>query len=184
MLLFRKRQAENEVAHLKQDLFGAQQAEIEANQIAQRHKQLHLEVLVKLEQVSTEDPAAANQADRALIQSLEQQLNSATQQLHQLRAGHAPSAAEEQLDAQQPHANEQLKALRAECNTLRVATMKVVAERDASRSANLKLQMESLTGTAASATITALREWCMKAEARMEDHVGSHSSSCFRLYRN
>ncbi len=48
-------------------------------------------------------------------------------------------------------------------------TTKAVAERDASCKAYLKMWMDSLTGTVTSATETALREWCMKAEAKVDE---------------
>ncbi len=60
-----------------------------------------------------ENPAAANHVDRALIQSLEEQLNNVHQQLNQLHVGHAPSAAEGQMSVQQSETNEQLEALQS-----------------------------------------------------------------------
>ncbi len=65
-----------------------------------------------------------------VIESLEHQLNDATQQLTRLRAVHAPGATEEQLTTQQSQTNEQPEPLQGECQTLFEATAKVVAERD------------------------------------------------------
>ncbi len=131
---------------------------LEARETTKKYEKHYRDTLIELEQARAGDPAASNRADRVLIQSLEEQINNATQQLNQLCAGHAPSAAEGQLAAQQSQTNEQLEALHMECNTLRAAATKAVAEHDASRGAYLKLRMDSLTGTTTSATKTALRE--------------------------
>ncbi len=115
------RKAENKVPQLRQALSNAQQAEIEANKAIQRHEQLNREVLVKMEQVSTEDPAAANQANRALIRSLDQQLTDANQQLRRLRKERSPNAADGQMAVHQSQTNGQLEALCAENEKLHKA---------------------------------------------------------------
>ncbi len=61
------REAENEVAQLKHDLFGSQDTVCEAQENARRHEKAYHETLVLLKWAQTEDPAAANQADRVLI---------------------------------------------------------------------------------------------------------------------
>ncbi len=96
-----RREAENEVAQLKRDLFGSQDATCEAEETARRHEKAYHETLVLLKRAQTKNPAAANQADRVHIQSLEAQLNDANQQLRQLRAERAPNAADGQMAVQQ-----------------------------------------------------------------------------------
>ncbi len=109
-----RREAENEVAQLRQELSNAQQTTIDATRATQLQEKLHCDALLTLQQVPTEDPAAATQADRALIQSLDQQLQYANQQLQHLCAERAPNAADGQMAVQQSQTNEQLEALRAE----------------------------------------------------------------------
>ncbi len=147
-----KREAKNEFAQLRQDWFGSQQAMLEAQKTARNFEKQYHETLVELERARSGNQSAFNQADQVHIQSVEEQLNNATQQLNQLCVGHAPSAAEGQLAVQQSQANEQLEALRTECNLMHAATKKAVAECDASRRAHLQLQMDSLNNTASSAS--------------------------------
>ncbi len=64
-----------------------------------------------LKWAQTADLAAANQAGQICIHSLETQLNDANQQLRQLRAEHAPNAADGQMAVQQSQTNHQLEAL-------------------------------------------------------------------------
>ncbi len=85
-----------------------------AQESARGHEKSYHESLVLLKRAQSEDPAAANQADRALIQSLEARPNDANQQLQQLHAKHAPNAADGQMAVQQSQTNEQLEALHAE----------------------------------------------------------------------
>ncbi len=92
-----RREAENEVTQLRRGLSKARQAVIEVDQATQLQENLHCDALLTLERVPTEDPPAANQADQALIQSLEKQLNDANQQLRQLRAERVPIAADGQM---------------------------------------------------------------------------------------
>ncbi len=76
-----RRQAENEIAQLKRDLFGVEQGMLEARETAKKYEKQYRETLIELERVQAGNPTASNRADRALIQSLEEQLNNATQQL-------------------------------------------------------------------------------------------------------
>ncbi len=139
------------------------------DETARQYDKQYDETLVKLERAQAGNSTVSNRADQSLIQLLEQQRNDATQQLNQLHAGHAPSAAEGQLAAQQSQNNEQLEALHKECDALHEAAMKACAERDTARKANLKKQMASLTNSSASASETALHERCTKAEARVDE---------------
>ncbi len=84
-----RREAENQVAQLKRDLFKAEQGTFEARKTARKYEKLYHETLAKLEQAQAGDPTASNRADRVLIQSLEEQLNNTTQQLNPLYVGHA-----------------------------------------------------------------------------------------------
>ncbi len=92
-----RREAENEVTRLRQELAKARENAIDTTQAAPLLEKLHHNALLTWEQAETEDPAAGTQADRAYIQSLEAQLNDATQQLRQLRAERAPNAADGQI---------------------------------------------------------------------------------------
>ncbi len=92
-----RREAENQVAELKRDLFGSQDVTREAQENARKHEKSYQETLVLLRRAPTKDSAAANQADRAFIQSLEAQLHDANQQLQQLRTERAPNAADGQM---------------------------------------------------------------------------------------
>ncbi len=103
-----RREAENEVAQLKRDLYKSQDAVREAQEVARRHEKAYHETLVLLKRAQTANPTAANQADQVCIQSLETQLNDANQQLRQL---HAPNAADGQMAVQQSQTNDQLEAL-------------------------------------------------------------------------
>ncbi len=124
------REAENEVAQLKRDLFGSQDATCEIQENARRHEKAYHESLVLLKRAHTEDPAAASQAYQAFIQSLEAQLNNANQQLQQLRAERAPNAADGQMAVQQSRTNEQLEALDTENTELQKAIGLLADERD------------------------------------------------------
>ncbi len=85
-------QAEDEVAQLKRDLFGSQDAMCEAQENAREKEKAYHETLVLLKRAQPGTPNATNQVEWALIQSLEQQLNDANQQLRQLREERAPDA--------------------------------------------------------------------------------------------
>ncbi len=86
--------AENEVAQLGQDLFGSQEAICETQENARKNEKAYHETLVLLKRARLENPVAVGQVDRALIQSLEEQLNNANQQLRQLLEERAPNAAD------------------------------------------------------------------------------------------
>ncbi len=107
-----RREAENQVAQLKRDLFKAQHAVLEAQETARKHEKAYHETLVLLRQAQAANPTAANTEDQVRFQSLETQLNDATQQLRQLRAERAPNAADGRMAVQQSETNEQLEALR------------------------------------------------------------------------
>ena len=162
------KRAEDEVAQLGRDLFKSQAETLEAQENARKYEKDYHETLVLLKRARAENPAAANQVDPALIQLLEEQLNNTRKQLNQLRAEHAPSAAEAQTAVQQSQTNEQLEALCAECNKLHEAIQKAVTDRDRTCKANLQLWMQSLQDKANSTTEnSALRARCMKAEAEV-----------------
>ncbi len=94
------RRAENEVAQLGRDLFKSQEEMLEAQGSATKYEKNYHETLVQLERAQAGNQSAPNQADQVRIQSLEELLNNSHQQLNQLCAGHAPSAAEGQLAVQ------------------------------------------------------------------------------------
>ncbi len=142
---------------------------LEAQKTARKYKKDYHETLVELEWAQSGIQPAFNQADQVRIQSLEEQLNNANQQLNQLRVEHVPSAAEGQPAVQLCQANEQLEALCAECNILCAEAKKSVAERDNPCKAPLQLRMQSLQNMASSAAKnSALREQCMKAKAEVD----------------
>ncbi len=128
-----RREAESEVARLRQELAKAWQTTINATQAAPLLEKLHHNALLTQEQAQIEDPAAANEADRAFIQSLQAQLHNANQQLQQRRADHTPNAADGQIAAQQSWTNEQLEALRAENAELHKSIGRLADERDPAR---------------------------------------------------
>ncbi len=97
----------------------------EAQETSRKYEKKYHETLVLIKWARADNPAAVSQVDRALIQSLEKQLNNANQQLTQLRAWHAPNAADGQMAVQQSQTNEQLEALHTECNKMRDAVQKV-----------------------------------------------------------
>ncbi len=136
-------------------------------------EKLHRNTLLMQKQAETEDPAAASQADRAYIQSLEAQLHNANQQLQQLRAEHAPNAADGQMAAQQSRTNEQLEALHTENAEQHKTISRLADECDRTRRANVQLQLQSLTDKAAlNADSNALMAWCLQAEAEVEELKG------------
>ena len=109
-----RREAEKQAAQLKRELSNAQNAVLEAQETARGHVKVYHETLVLLRRAQAANPAAVSQADQVRIQSLETQLNDATQKLRQLRVERALNAADGQMDVQQSEANEQLEALHAE----------------------------------------------------------------------
>ncbi len=125
-----RREAENQVAQLKHDLFKSQDAVREARETARGHEKAYRETLVLLKRAQAADPAAVNPADQVHIQSLETQLNDANQQLRQLRAEQAPNAVDGQIAVQQSQTNKQLEALHTDNEEAHNALAQVVAERD------------------------------------------------------
>ena len=138
-----RREAENQVAQLKRNLFQSQNAVLEAQETAKRHEKAYHEALVLLKWAQTADPAVANQSDRVHIQSLEAQLNDATQQLRQLCAERAPNAADGQMAVQQSKTNEQLEALRTANEEAHKAIAEMAAEQESARKAYVQLQMQT-----------------------------------------
>ncbi len=121
-----------------------------------------------LRQARAADPATASAEAQVCIQSLEAQLNDATQQLNQLRAERAPNAAEEQIAVQQSEINEQLEALRANNVAAQQALEEVIADRDRLRKANVQLREETLMEKAKWDTASsALEVRCLQAEAEV-----------------
>ncbi len=121
-----------------------------------------------LKWAQTADPAAANQSDQVCIQSLETQLNDATQQLRQLRAEHAPNAADGQMAVQQSETNEQLEALHTANEEAHKAIAEMAAKRDSARKAYVQLQMQMLKDKAKmDAGSNALGVRCLQAEAEV-----------------
>ncbi len=102
-----------------------------ARQSAQEHERQHAEAQAELERIHAGDRRAPSGADKVLLESLEHQFNDARQQLKQLHGDQYLSTMEGQLAAQQTQVNEQLKALQHECNAMREAAEKAVAEHDA-----------------------------------------------------
>ena len=167
------REAENEVAQLKRDLFKSQDAVREAQEHVSRHEKAYHETLVFLKRAQTGDPAATNQTDRVHIQSLEAQLNDANQQLRQLRAERAPNAADGQMAVQQSQTNEQLETLRAENAEAHEAITWLAAEHDSARKVHVQLQMPTLKERGKlDAESTALRVRCLQAESEAMELKG------------
>ncbi len=163
-----RNEAENRVAQLKRDLLKAQNAVLEAQEAARRHGKAYHETLVLLRRAQTADPAAVNQADQAHIQSLETQLNDATQQLRQLRAERAPNAVDGQMAVQQSETNEQLEAIHTANKAAHKAIAELAAERDSARKACVQLWMQTLTDKAKQdAASNALEVQCLQAEAEV-----------------
>ncbi len=129
--------AEDEVAQLKRDLSGSQDTMREAQENTREKEKAYHETLVLLKRARAENPASISQVDQALIQSLEEQLNNANQELRQLREERAPNAADGQMAVQQSQTNEQLEALCAEGEKLCQAIQKLAAECDSARQATL-----------------------------------------------
>ena len=145
-----------------------------------------------LRQARAADPATANTEAQVLIQSLEVQLNDATQQLDRLRAERAPNAVDGQLAVQQSEVGEQLEALRAENAAAHKALEDMTADRDSIRKAHVQLRMEALTEKAkqdaassaleviylqAEAEVVELKEKIATLERRGGYHVSSTTAS-------
>ncbi len=112
--------------------------------------------------------ATANAEAQVRIQSLETQLNAATQQLGQLHAERAPNAADGQMAVQQSEVNEQLEALRAENVAAHKALEEITTDRDSTRKAYVQLRMDTLTEKAKQdAASNTLEVRCLQAEAEV-----------------
>ncbi len=162
------KEAEKREAQLKRDLKKSQNEVLEAQETARTHERDYHETLVLLRRAQAADPATANAEAQVRIQSLETQLNDATQQLRQLRAGLAPNAADMQMAVQQSEAIEQLEALRAENVAAHKAIQEITADRDSTRKAYVQLRMDALTEKAKQDTASsALEVSCLQAEAEV-----------------
>ncbi len=140
----------------------------EAQETARRHERDYHDTLVLLRWAQAANPAAANAEDQVCIQSLETQLNNATQQLRQQRAEGAQNVADGQMAVQHSETNEQLEALRAENAAAHKALAEVTAERDSARKACVQLRMQTVTDKAKQdAASNALEVWCLQAEAEV-----------------
>ncbi len=162
------REAEKQVAQPKRDLPKSQDAVLETQETTRRHEKAYHETLVLLNRAQTVDPAASNQSDQVRIQSLETQLNDATQQLRQLRRERAPNAADGQMAVQQSETNEQLEALRTANKAAHEAIAELAAERDSAQKACVQLRMQTLMDKAKQdAASNALEVRCLQAEAEV-----------------
>ncbi len=101
-----------------------------AQETARKHEKDYHETLVLLRRAQAANPTTANAEAQVRIQSLETQLNDATQQLNQLRAGRAPNADDGQMAVQQFEVNEQLEALHADKVVAHKALEEITADRD------------------------------------------------------
>ncbi len=165
-----RREAENQVAQVKRDLFKSKNAVLEAQEAAGRHEKAYHETLVRLRRAQAADPAAACQSDQVHIQSLKAQLNDATQQLRQLRAERAPNAADGQMAVQQSETTEQLEALRTANEEAHKALAEVAAERHSGWKAYVQLQMQTLKEKAKmDAESNTLGVQCLQAEAEVTE---------------
>ena len=139
-----RREAEGREAQLKCDLKNSQNEVIVAQETARKHEKDYHETLVLLRRAQAANPTTANTEAQVRIQSLETQLNDATQQLHQLRAGRAPNADDGQMSVQQFEVNEQLEALRADNVAAHKALEEITADRDSTQKAFVQLKMDAL----------------------------------------
>ncbi len=163
-----RREAENQVAQLNRDLFESQDALHEAQETARKHEKDYHETLVLLRRAQAANPTTANAEAQVCIQSLETQLNDATQQLGQLRAECAPNAADGQMAVQQSEVNKQLEALRAENVAAHKALEEITADRDSTQKGYVQLRMDALMEKAKQdAASNALEVRCLHAEAEV-----------------
>ncbi len=162
------REAEKREAQLKCNLKKSQNEVLEAQETTRKHEKNYHETLVLLRWAQAADPATANTEAQVRIQSLETQLNDATQQLNQLRAERAPNAADGQMAVQQSEVNEQLEALRAENVAAHKALEEITTDRDSTRKAYVQLRMDALTEKAKQdAASNAIEVRCLQAEAKV-----------------
>ncbi len=163
-----RREAENQVAQLKRDLCRSQDAARKAQETARKHEKAYHETLVLLNWAQTANLAATNQVDQVRIQSLETQLNDATQQMRQLRAERAPNTADGQMAVQQSETNDQLEALHTANEAAHKAIVELSAKRDSTRKACVQLRMQTITDKAKQdAASNALEVRCLQAEAEV-----------------
>ncbi len=163
-----RREAEKQTAQLKRDLEKSRNEVLEAQETARRHGKDYHETLVLLRRAQAVNPAAANAEAQVRIQSLETQLNNASQQLRQMRAERAPNAADGQMAVQQSETNEQLEALRAENVVAHQALEEMTADRDSTRKAYVQLRMDTLMEKVKQdAASNALEVRCLQAETKV-----------------
>ncbi len=156
------------MAQLNRDLFASQDALREAQAAARKHEKDHHDTLVLLRRAQAANPATANAEAQVRIQSLETQLNAATQQLGQLRVECAPNAADGQMAVRQSEVNEQLEALHAENVAAHKALEEMTANCDITRKLHVQLRMEALREKAKQdAASSALEVRCLQAEAEV-----------------
>ncbi len=163
-----RKEAEKREAQLKCDLRASQGEVLRAQETAREHERDYHETLVLLRQARASDPTTASAEAQVRIQSLEVQLNDATQQLDRLREERAPNAVNGQPAVQQSEAGEQLEALRAENAATHKALEEMTADCDCIRKAHVQLRMEALTENAKQdAASSALEVRCLQAEAEV-----------------
>ncbi len=163
-----RREAEGREAQLKCDLKKSQNKVLAAQETARKHEKDYHETLVLLRRAQAANPATANAEAQIRIQSLETQLNAATQQLGQLRAECAPNAADGQMAVQQSEVNEQLEALHAENIAAHQALAEMTADRDNTRKTYVQLRLDTLMEKAKQdAASSALEVRCLQAEAEV-----------------
>ncbi len=163
-----RRVAEKREAQLKCNLERSRGEVLEVQETARKHERDYHETLVLLRRAEAANPATAKAEAQVHIQSLETQLNDATQQLNQLRAERAPNAADGQMAVQQWETKEQLEALRAENVAAHKALAEMTADHDSTRKACVQLRMDTLTEKAKQdAASNALEVRCLQAEAEV-----------------
>ncbi len=141
---------------------------LRAQETAREHEKDYHETLVLLRQARAADPTTASAEAQVRIQSLEAQLNDATQRLNQLHVERAPNAADGQMAVQQSEVNEQLEALHADNVAVHQALKEVTAERDSLRKAQVQLRTDALTEKAKQDIASnALEVRCLQAEAEV-----------------
>ncbi len=139
-----RREAESREAQLRCDLEASQDEVLRAQETARGHEKEYHETLVLFKRAQAANLATANAEDQVHIQSLEVQLNDAIQQLDQLRAQRAPSAAEGQIAGHLSETDEQLEARRAENAATHRALEEITADRDNVRKAHVQLHSRTL----------------------------------------
>ncbi len=155
-------------AQLKCDMRASQGETLMAHETAREHERDYHETLVLLRHARAADPTTASAEAQVRIQSLEAQLNDATQQLNRLRTERAPNAADGQMADKQAKVNEQLEALRADNVVVHQALEEVTADRDSLRKAHVQLRTDALTEKAKQDVASSTLEVrCLQAEAEV-----------------